>query len=282
MIVLSGRQAEAILSAYQGGQCELSVSLDLGRTAGVVKISGDGVSFPDGQSLGIDVVGKMEGDYCFLVRGNQLFRIQLFSPETNRAYTLIPTETAPTLSISGVRMHQTKDYSPTEDASMKIKLLKPMKGKIVLDTCMGLGYSAIAAINAGALHVTTIEADSNVIELAKVNPWSRELWEDSRIRRIEGDALKVVSGFEDKQFDRIIHDPPRVRMAGELYGMEFYRQLHRLLKPTGILFHYVGRPGSRFRNRKISKGVIERLREAGFTSIKKAEEQQGVRAVKLK
>jgi predicted methyltransferase len=280
MVVLSGRQADAILSARGAVLGEVSVSLDLGRSTGVVKISGDRVSFPDGQILDISLIRKIEGDYCFLVRDSQLFRIQLFSPETRKTYTLVPTETAPTLSISGIRMHQTKDFSPTEDAAMKVRLLKPMKGKVVLDTCMGLGYSAIAAVKAGALHVTTIEADPNVIELAKVNPWSRELWEDNRIKRIEGDALDVVAGFEDKQFDRIIHDPPRVRMAGELYGSEFYSQLHRILKPKGILFHYVGRPGGRFRNRKTAKGVIERLRDAGFTLIKKAEEQQGVRAVK--
>ena len=280
MIVLSARQAKDVLSALGRGCGEASVSLDLGRSEGSVGIGGGYVKFPDGQRLGTALLQKVEEGSCYLVRGSRLFRIQLFSPDTRKVYTLVSTEGAPTFSISGIRMHQTKDYSPIEDAAMKVKALKPLDGRRVLDTCMGLGYSAIAALKAGALEVTTVEADGSVIELAKVNPWSSELWSDARVRAIKGDVSETVHDFDKECFDRVIHDPPRVTMAGELYGLEFYRQLHRVLKPGGLLFHYVGRPGGRFRNRRVEKGVVERLRSAGFSGIRKLDNLQGVRAVR--
>ena len=280
MIVLSERQAEGMLKASEKGGSEAEVSLDLGRTKSTVHVSRNLVSFPDGQKVNGEVIKKIEGDSCFLVEDSKLFKIQTFSKETGKIYKLVPTKTAPALSISGIRMHQTKDYSPIEDAAMKVKALKPLDGRRVLDTCMGLGYSAIAALKAGALEVTTVEADGSVIELAKVNPWSSELWSDARVRAIKGDVSETVHDFDKECFDRVIHDPPRVTMAGELYGLEFYRQLHRVLKPGGLLFHYVGRPGGRFRNRRVEKGVVERLRSAGFSGIRKLDNLQGVRAVR--
>ncbi|MCX6695885.1 MAG: methyltransferase domain-containing protein [Candidatus Altiarchaeota archaeon] len=282
MIVLSGTQAGVILSAREKGLEEGGISLDLGRDEGTFKFSGGDVVFPDGQRLTLELVGKMDDRHCFLVKDGQLFKIQFFSEDTKRLYELVPTDSAPTFTISGIRMHQTKDYNPLEDAKMKVKVLKPMTGRSVLDTCTGLGYSAIESLKAGAKKVVTVEADSNVVELAKVNPWSRELWADGRVERVEGDVAEVISGFKDSAFDRIIHDPPRLGMAGELYGRKFYINLFRVLKPGGILFHYVGRPGSRFRNRRVKKGVIERLREAGFTNVKTIEELAGVKAVKIK
>jgi len=281
MILLSEKQAEEILSAHKKGSGgEVAVSLDLGKSISKVIIKGDVVLFPDGQKLDLNSIRKIEGETCFAVEDCKLFRIQMFSKKTMRTYKLVPTQAAPALSISGVRMHQTKDYNPLEDAKMKAAAIKPLKDRIVLDTCMGLGYSAIQAVSEGALHVTTVEEDDCVVELTKVNPWSSKLWNSSRINMIEGDVACIVAGFQDECFDRIIHDPPRIGMAGELYGGEFYRQLFRVMKPGGILFHYVGRPGSNFRHKNIMKGVIERLRNVGFTGIRKIEASQGVKAVR--
>lgn len=66
-----------------------------------------------------------------------------------------------------------------------------------------------------------------------------------------------------RYFDAAVHDPPANAMSGELYSLEVYRALRRLLRPGGVLFHYVGDPASKASGR-LFKGVLQRLREAGF------------------
>ncbi|ENN96284.1 SAM-dependent methyltransferase, partial [Methanocaldococcus villosus KIN24-T80] len=74
---------------------------------------------------------------------------------------------------------------------------------------------------------------------------------------------------------------PRFSLAGHLYSEEFYRELYRVLKPGGRLFHYVGNPGKKYRGKDLQKGVMERLRKVGFKEVKKVEKALGVVAKKL-
>ena len=90
-----------------------------------------------------------------------------------------------------------------------------------------------------------------------------------------GDAFEVVQTFEDESFARILHDPPVFSLAGELYGGIFYRQLFRLLKRDGRLFHYIGDLNSKSSG-TVARGVIRRLQEAGFTRIVRRPEAFGV------
>ncbi len=54
---------------------------------------------------------------------------------------LVPTEWgAPTFEIDGIKMLPTLQVSPFEDAARKVALIEP-RGKVVLDTCGGLGIS---------------------------------------------------------------------------------------------------------------------------------------------
>ena len=64
-------------------------------------------------------------------------------------YKLAKTGGAPTLEIDGIRMHRTKDTTPDRMRWKKSKILGLRHGK-VLDTCMGLGYTAIQADEYGA------------------------------------------------------------------------------------------------------------------------------------
>ncbi|MCS7136336.1 MAG: RsmD family RNA methyltransferase [Nitrososphaerota archaeon] len=168
----------------------------------------------------------------------------------------------PTLEIDGIHMHRIKDVTPDEDTRLKLRNAGSFRGKSVLDTCMGLGYTAIGAISRGAAFVVTVEVDRNVLELARINPWSRELANEN-VEVILGDVYDVVDTF-GKEFDIIIHDPPRLSLAGHLYSAEFYRKLANVLKPGGILIHYVGQPGIK-RGIRLWVGVMRRLREAGFS-----------------
>ncbi len=184
-----------------------------------------------------------------------------------------------TLEIDGIRMHQTARKTPLQDARNRAALLRVAKGSVVLDVCTGLGYSAIACTKAGAAKVYTIEIDASVLEIAKQNPFSKELFANPKIGVINKDAVEALQTFPDGFFDFILHDPPRLSHAGELYSLEFYKQLYRVLKRGGRLFHYTGTPGAS-RGKNIPKGVKLRLGEAGFENIVWVEDCLGFCAVK--
>lgn len=188
-------------------------------------------------------------------------------------YKLIKTEDYNALMIDGILMHRIKNTTPKKDAELKIKILNIRGGK-VLDICTGLGYTAIEAAKF-ADEVITIEKDENVIKIQKINEFSKELFENKKIKTIIGDAFEKVNEFNDESFDYIIHDPPRFSRAGKLYSKEFYKNLYRILKHKGKIFHYVGNPGEKYRKKNFMKGIIKRLNEVGFKT-KIIEELEGV------
>jgi len=166
-----------------------------------------------------------------------LAEIKFYSEKTRKFYRLVKTETWPYLEISGIRMHRADTLDPKTDAISKIMSLGKIYG-IVLDCCTGLGYTAIlAARNKSVKKVITIEKDENVILIARQNPYSRELFENEKIELIIGDAFLETQKFKDGYFNFIIHDPPRISIAPELYSLEFYRQLFRILKRNGKILH---------------------------------------------
>ena len=278
-IVLSHREIEPILTARQKGEGTVSTSLDLGLTRVDVSLDVERVVFPDGQWLSwesLEEISQSETG-CFLVEGNLAEKIQMFSEFLDRAYSLMPTEQAPTLLVSGIPMHRIKGTNPQRDTLTKIRAAAPVTGQ-VLDTCTGLGYTAIEAART-AEQVVTIELDPTVLEVARLNPWSRELFAHPRIKQVVGDSFDVIQDFEDESFSRIIHDPPMFSLAGELYSGEYYRHLYRVMQPKGRLFHYIGDLGSRS-GRNVVKGVARRLQEAGFSRVVRKPGAFGVVAYK--
>jgi hypothetical protein len=179
--------------------------------------------------------------------------------------------------VSGIPMHRIKATDPIADTRAKVRTVAPVRGR-VLDTCTGLGYTAIEAAKT-ADEVVTIELDPAALEVARANPWSRALFEDTTITQVAGDAFEVVPMLEGASFDIVIHDPPQFALAGELYSLEFYRQLHRVLKPRGRLFHYAGDPESKMSG-NVTRGVIRRLEEAGFRTVKRRPAAFGVSCVR--
>ncbi len=241
------------------------MSLDLGLTIAEVAIEADGVHLPGDQLLtwkNLETICASERG-CFLMQGD-LHKIQFFSEATNRLYSLMPTDGAPTMLVSGIPMHRFKGTDPHADTLEKIKAIAPVTGH-VLDTATGLGYTAIQAAQT-AERVTTIELDPAALEVARLNPWSQSLFENPKITQVIGDSFVEIQKLEDNTFARIIHDPPTFSLAGDLYSSEFYRQLFRVLKPGGRLFHYIGDLESKS-GRVVSKGAARRLQEAGFTRV---------------
>jgi predicted methyltransferase len=278
-IVLSHFQTRPVLQARWASQHRLAVSPDLGLTTVEVVIEPQGVLFPNGELLRWDVLEEISGseNNCFAIEGGERRKIQLFSELTNRLYGLMPTPTAPTMLVSGIPMHRIKGTDPYRDTLEKIKTVKPVVGP-VLDTATGLGYTAIEAAKT-ADHVVTIELDPAVLEIARLNPWSQALFDNPKIAQRFGDSYDVVQEFAEQTFTRIIHDPPAFSLAGHLYAGEFYAELYRVLRRGGRLFHYVGNPESKS-GRNITRGVIRRLQEAGFSRIVRCPRAFGVVAFK--
>ena len=268
-MILSSYQAKQLFHAYQDKKKTVDLSLDLGRTKSSVLIAGEEFVFPDSQKLDISSVKTIvkKDTSCFLIEDSQIKKIAVFSDETNNYYKLMPSglDSPPTIEISGIRMHVTKSMSPKEDTEKKISFIHPCKG-IILDTCSGLGYTAIEASKTAEL-VYTIEKDRNVVLMQKFNPWSRELYESKNIKLIQGDIFEEIKKFRKNYFDFVIHDPPRLALSTLLYSLEFYKQLFRVLKKPGKIYHYTGNPGSKTRNLDIRAGVIKRMATAGFTNI---------------
>jgi len=247
---------------------DFNVSLDLGLTKSAIKVKGDRYIFPDGQFLKKEDLLKIKkkDKVCFTIIDNVLTPVQLFSEDTNRFYKLVPTADWPTLEISGIRMHVTKSMTPKQDTEQKISFVSPCTGN-VLDTCTGLGYTAIMAATT-ADRVTTFEKDPNVVEIQRWNPYSKELFTNQKIKRMEGDIFEEIPEF-DCEFDVVIHDPPRQALATLLYSGRFYEELYYVLKKPGKLYHYTGDPGSKARGQDIRTGVTNRLERAGFRNIKR-------------
>jgi predicted methyltransferase len=141
--------------------------------------------------------------------------------------------------LGGFTMHRIagEAMNPQKDTENKLTAIKLFKGAKVLDTCMGLGYTAMAAAEkvAGASEakegvfgsVTTIEYDAASIEMCAHNPWSQSLFDESLpITVMQGDSCELIKSFPDNSFNAIIHDPPaRALCRKDLYGLEFYKEL---------------------------------------------------------
>ncbi|ABW01787.1 RsmD family RNA methyltransferase [Caldivirga maquilingensis] len=217
------------------------------------------------------LVMKYRQEQCkplFTRSGESLIRLYIES--NGHSYKLCSSNKgwAPTLVIDGIVMH-TMMSDPLSYSYVKLRGVR-VRG-IVLDCCTGLGYTTLVALRKGARRVVTVEADDNVIELARYNPWSSHLM-DPRVDLVLGDIYEAAEWIRDSVFDLIIHDPPRpTKRFTTLYSEELYRIYSRLLKRGGLLYHYVPMTGIKYRGRSVKRGVIERLRRAGFTIISENE-----------
>ena len=276
-VILSHFQVEPLLTAMAHGERTLRTSLDLGLTTVEVALTEQDVILPTGP-ISKGVLHEISGSdvNCFVIEGGAAKRIQAYSKEFERHYSLMPTESAPTMLISGLPMHRIKNTNPHKDTLAKIRAAAP-RGR-VLDTATGLGYTAIQAAKT-ASEIITIELDPVAQQICRMNPWSRELFDNPKIEQKIGDSFDVIETLERESFSRIIHDPPMFGLAGHLYSGEFYAQMFRVLKPGGRAFHYIGDPQSKSGSR-VMRGVVERLKQAGFARVESAAEAFGVVAYK--
>ncbi len=253
--------AEALIAARDASAGEWTGSLDLGRSNGHALLETDawqwrGVRYPYPPALKDRTIYVWDGDEFVPV-----------SRYAGSLIKLVPTEWgAPTFEIDGIKMLPTSKESPFEDARRKVALVEP-RGKVVLDTCGGLGYFAACCLEAGVAHIQSIEKNADVLWLRTLNPWSPDPdapASGGRLQLNHADVSQAITQIADTSVDALLHDPPRFGIAGELYSQAFYDQLARVLRRGGRLFHYTGSPNKLTSGRDVPNEVAKRLEKAGF------------------
>ena len=269
--------ARQVLDAMNRGESSIDVSVDLNLSCSTFTLSGDELILDADNRLSRSELQKISSkeNKIFCLQGGVL---EALEDRSTGYYKLVPTDKAPLLEISGVKMHISKGINPFESArQMAAQVVK--KGHMVLDTCGGLGYAASAALALGARKVTSVELSATVIALRQRNPWSQGIFSDN-IQLVHADINTYIRELTAQSFDSVIHDPPRFSLAGELYGEKFYREIHRVLKRRGVLFHYTGNPHQLKRGSSFMDHAAQRLRTAGFSKVTKVTELMGVTASK--
>lgn len=259
--LLTRPEAEALLAARDAGAAQWTGSLDLGRSNGSATLHADVWRWKDRPYPFPD---KLKDRTIYYWDGEDFAPVSRFSGSLIK---LVPTEWgAPTFEIDGIKMLPTAKDSPFEDARRKVALVEP-QGKVVLDTCGGLGYFAACCLEAGVARIHSFEKNPDVLWLRTLNSWSPDpdaLASGGLLQLEQGDVSQAIAQIADASMDALLHDPPRFGIAGELYSQAFYDQLARVLRRGGRLFHYTGSPNKLTSARDVPREVQKRLEKAGF------------------
>ena len=269
--------AKKILTAIDEGKNCLEVSTDLNKSTRIVTIREKQVEFDTCNKLNKNQLQHIseKATRVFVLENSEL---RVLEYREDGYYKLVPTEHAPTVEIDGIKMHRSEGINPFEDAKLKVSQVVK-EGDRVLDTCGGLGYTAIWEVRLGAREVVSVERNKFIQKLRSENPWSQEIG-NRRIHLVSSDISDYIREFPAECFDSVIHDPPRLSLAGELYGKAFYQELYRILVKGGRIFHYTGTPHVIRRGGAFLSNVVQRLKSVGFKIVQPRRDLLGVRAMK--
>jgi predicted methyltransferase len=294
---------EVLRAAARNGTRTVECSLDLERSRSSVEVGADDWTW---QGTRYPFLDACKDRTIYYWSGAEF---QPAARYTNSLIKLVPTEWGPpTFEIDGIKMLPTAQVSPYADAERKVGFIRP-RGKVILDTCGGLGYFASWCLQGQAARVQSYEKNADVIWLRGLNPWSplasqsptaggglplavrelppagggsplavrESLPAGGGLTLVQADVAVAIAGLPEQSFDAVLHDPPRFGIAGELYSQVFYDHLARVLRPRGLLFHYTGTPNKLTSGRDVPNEVANRLRTAGFTTELKGD---GILAVR--
>ncbi|TKS54960.1 SAM-dependent methyltransferase [Luteimonas yindakuii] len=257
--LLTRETATALLSARAAGTW--TGSLDLGRSEDTVTL-GDDDWLWRGQPQ--PYPGVLKDRTIYIRDGDDWMPAARYARSLIK---LVPTPWGvPTFEIDGIKMLPTARESPLDDARRKVALVAP-RGKVILDTCGGLGYFAACCLAAGVARIHSFEKNEDVLWLRSLNPWSPDpdaAHTGGRLQLQHADITAAITALPAASMDAVLHDPPRFGIAGELYAQAFYDQLARVLRPRGSLFHYTGSPNRLTSGRDVPREVARRLEKAGF------------------
>ncbi|MFH1506572.1 MAG: MnmC family methyltransferase [archaeon] len=138
---------------------------------------------------------------------------------------------------------------------------KVKEGDLVLDICFGLGYNAAAALSRKA-SVVALENDETLKEVIKNLELPLESYvivkkvvageEDARLKIFWGDARKTIKALSQK-FDACFLDPFSPKKQPELWTLDFFKDIRKVLKPGAVLATY-----------SCARVVRDNLKKAGF------------------
>jgi predicted methyltransferase len=198
------------LSSVEGFPANISLSLDAGFSETNVEVKRSYLVLPNGEEIPLpdpELLDPEDSRTILIYKENRWQKWQRFDEQSGKFYKMVFVQPGkpPTVEISGIKMHVTKDSDPSLDTRNKLKALGKPGGR-VLDTCCGLGYTAItlAALKA-VKEVITIEKDSNMVQLCRENPWSRGLFAAEKVTLLRGDAAEKIAEFGDRSFAAILH-----------------------------------------------------------------------------
>ena len=263
-------KAHLILSAaLRAGARTVECSLDLDRSVGSVEIGEAGWNWKGRHYPWLDNCKDRTVYYWDGVAFEPVSRF------TTALIKLVPTEWGtPTFEIDGIKMLVSAQVSPWADAERKVGLIQP-RGKVILDTCGGLGYFAAWCLQGQAAKILSFEKNPDVIWLRSLNPWSPPI--GGALALTQGDITEHIATMPAASVDAILHDPPRFGIAGELYSQVFYDHLARVIRRKGKLFHYTGSPNKISSGRDLPSEVAKRLAKAGFATQMNGDGVLGVR-----
>ena len=267
--LLTQKIHQALHAAMRAGVPTVECSLDLNRSTTTVEVDVAGWTW---QGRRFPYLADCKDRTIYYWTDAAFEPVAHYSSALHK---LVPTDWGPpTFEIDGIKMLPTAHASPYADAERKVGLIEP-RGKVILDTCGGLGYYAACCVQGYAKQVLSYEKTADVIWLRSLNPWSPEV--GGALTLTHGDIAVHIVALASGSVDAILHDPPRFGIAGELYSQVFYDQLARVLRRRGKLFHYTGTPNKLTSGRDVPNEVVKRLRQAGFVA---AINGDGVLAVK--
>jgi len=258
--IISSNDLRRLLEASTRGKDECEVSLDLGLTKCKVKVLPEGF-IVDSHTIVIPKIRDSDKS-CYIIDDDFILqKVQIFSPETNKLYKLIPTTNKPLLQVSGTSMHKREFVDRVEKAKLKGR---------VLDAGTGLGYTA-SVVAKSADEVFSFEVDENVLTLAEYNPWSHALFDNAKIHVQVGDVVDEIKKFEDESFDAIVFDAGTPHASGDFFSSDNYQQAARVIRKGGLLLHYLPRVHEK-RGRDFPGEIMNRLVAAGFRLMEESKD----------
>ena len=259
--LLTRDTADALLAARRAGAGDWTGSLDLGRGIDTVTFEREHWSW---RGHAYPWPGTLKDRTLYVLDGEDWTAVSRYARSLIK---LVPTDWGPpTFEIDGIKMLVSARISPIEDARQKVALVAP-RGKVVLDTCGGLGYFAACCLEAGVAQIRSFEKNEDVLWLRTLNPWSPDpdaTETAGRLQLTHADISRAIVGIADASVDAVLHDPPRFGIAGELYSQVFYDHLARVLRRGGRLFHYTGAPNRLTSGRDVPREVARRLSASGL------------------
>ncbi len=261
--------------------CEVELSLDLGISKSKVKIDSDYLylDYQGDVKISISDLDDVKEDNCYVVQENKLVRLVLFGKDTNFYYKLLPTSSWPTITFSSTPMHRHSKITTQQHVEYMVAEISPLQGK-VLDCCCGLGYAAILSSKSKSVEIVdTYEIDKNVQVIASYNPYSKDLYNNPKIKLHMESIIEGLKKTKKETYDRIIHDPPTSKYTPWLYTVDFQTELFRVLKRGGILYQYAPCP-DKHKDRLLYPRLVKQLQKIGFKEVEFHELSSGIKAVK--